>query len=315
MQNIFTITKISALLGLIILGFIVGIKSPAWQMNLNDFWTPFKYTTLSNITSVTPLSKTALLSAFGLAMIGPIFSSSAWNTITYTAAEIKNPKRNIPLSLFLGTLFVSILYLSANLVYLMLLPAKGIPNGVDTMAKGIAFAANDRVGTAAAEMIFGQIGVAVMAIFIMISTFGCNNGLVLSGARVYYAMAKDGVFFPSAAEINPVSNTPNNALWIQGIWACLLVLSGTFDQLTDMLIFAAFFFYGATAVGVFILRVREPNTERPYKVWGYPFVPAIFIAFCVALIVITCFTHPREAGFGLVLMATGIPFYLYWNKK
>ena len=133
--------------------------------------------------------------------------------------------------------------------------------------------------------------------------------------RLYYAMAKDGLFFKSAAHIDPVSNTPNAAIWIQGAWACLLVLSGSFDQLTDMLIFAAFFFYGATALAVFILRVKEPDLPRPYKVIGYPVVPALFVLFCVALIVITCINSPREAGIGLVLMLTGVPFYLYWNNQ
>ena len=322
MQNIFTITKISALLGLIILGFAVGIKSPAWQMNLADFWTPFKYTTSSNITSIIPLSKMALLSALGLAMIGPIFSSSAWNTITYTAAEIKNPKRNIPLSLFLGTLFVSILYLSANLVYLMLLPAKGIPNGADTMAKGIAFAANDRVGTAAAEMIFGQIGVAVMAIFIMISTFGCNNGLVLSGARVYYAMAKDGLFFKKTTTLNS-KGVPAFALIFQCVWACLLCVSGKYSDLLKYVTFATLLFYVLTIGGIFILRKKMPDAERSYRAFGYPIIPAFYIviasALCLNLLIfespISLFgmsVKPSWVGLGIVL--SGIPVFKIWRR-
>ena len=161
----------------------------------------------------------------------------------------------------------------------------------------------------------GTVGATILSCLIMVTTFGCTNSTILMPPRIYQVMAEDGVFFKSAATIDPKTSTPNNALWIQGIWACLLVLSGSFDQLTDMLIFAAFFFYGATAAGVFIMRVREPNAERPYKVWGYPVIPAIFVLFCVALIVITCFSHPREAGIGLVLMLTGVPFYFYWNKE
>jgi APA family basic amino acid/polyamine antiporter len=161
----------------------------------------------------------------------------------------------------------------------------------------------------------GGTGATLISIIILITTLGCTNATILMPPRVYYAMAKDGLFFRRAQEIHPTYHTPNPALWMQGIWACLLVLSGSFDQLTDMLIFAAFFFYGATALGVFIMRRREPNTERPYKVWGYPVVPALFVLFCAALIVITCKTHPREAGLGVVLMLTGVPFYFWWERR
>ena len=161
----------------------------------------------------------------------------------------------------------------------------------------------------------GNGGAMLLSVLILITTFGCTNATILMPPRVYYAMARDGLFFKSAGDIDPVSNTPNNALWIQGVWACLLVLSGSFDQLTDMLIFAAFLFYGATALGVFILRSKEPNAERPYRVWGYPFVPAIFILFCIGLIVNTLISQPREAGIGLALILSGVPFYYYWKDE
>ena len=161
----------------------------------------------------------------------------------------------------------------------------------------------------------GDFGAIIISVIILITTLGCTNATILMPPRVYYAMALDGLFFKSAADIHPTHNTPNKALWMQGLWACILVLSGSFDQLTDMLIFAAFFFYGATAFGVFILRKREPNAERPYKVWGYPVVPALFVLFCAALIVITCIEHPREAGLGIALMLTGVPMYWWWTRS
>lgn len=257
----------------------------------------------------TPKSWTdfGLIKAIFSAMLAAFWAYEGWNTVGFIGGEIQNPKRNLPLALFFGLFIIMGVYALVNFTYLYVLPIDDVIE-VYKSQNGIA-------AVAVIKHFAGTLGASILSVLILFTTLGCTNSTILMPPRMYYAMAKDGVFFPSAAEINPVSNTPNNALWIQGVWACLLVLSGTFDQLTDMLIFAAFFFYGATAVGVFILRVREPNTERPYKVWGYPFVPAIFIAFCVALIVITCFTHPREAGFGLVLMATGVPFYLYWNKK
>ena len=241
------------------------------------------------------------------AMLAAFWAYEGWNTVGFIGGEIQNPKRNLPLALFSGLMIIIGAYLLVNFTYLYILPIDELSN-IHKSQNGIA-------AVAVIRHFAGNIGAAILSVLILVTTLGCTNSTVLMPPRIYYAMAKDGLFFKSAGDIHPVHNTPNNALWIQGIWASLLVLSGTFDQLTDMLIFAAFFFYGATAVGVFILRVREPNAERPYKVWGYPIVPAIFILFCVALIVITCFTHPREAGIGLALMATGVPFYLYWNKK
>ena len=329
-QNVLTVTKVGALLGLIVLGLYKGFSSPAFQLNLNDFWQPFK-TTFSNGTIVkTPLSiltqfdaSKSLITALGLAMIGPIFSSSAWNTITYTAGEIQNPQRNIPLSLFLGTLFVSILYISANVVYIMLLPASGTPDGVDTFSRGIAFAAQERVGTAAAEMIFGAPAVIIMAIFIMISTFGCNNGIVMSGSRVYYAMAKDGLFFQKAVKLNS-KGVPAYALMLQCVWASLLCISGKYSDLLKYVTFATLLFYILTIGGIFILRKKQPLVERPYKAFGYPVIPFLYIVIATAICLnLLMFETPislfglsvKPSWVGLWIVLLGIPVFYMWKSK
>jgi basic amino acid/polyamine antiporter, APA family len=245
-------------------------------------------------------------SLFG-AMLAAFWAYEGWNTVGFLGGEIQNPNRNLPLALGGGLAIIMAAYLLVNFTYLYVLPidqiiaVKNTPNTIAAVEVIRHFA--------------GSTGASILSVLILITTLGCTNATILMPPRIYQVMAEDGVFFKNAATIDPQTNTPNGALWIQGIWACLLVLSGTFDQLTDMLIFVAFFFYGATTFAVFILRLREPNTPRPYKVIGYPVVPALFVLFCAALIVITCINSPREAGIGLVLMATGLPFYFYWNKK
>jgi APA family basic amino acid/polyamine antiporter len=322
-QNIFTVTKIGALLGLIVLGLLIGWGSAAWHINSESMSQPFKVAVSNNVVSTTPLSNfSIILSALGLAMIGPIFSSSAWNTITYTAGEIQNPQRNIPLSLFLGTLLVSVLYWLANLSYLMLLPAVGTPQGADAFARGIAFATNERVGTAAAEMIFGNMGAIIMAVFIMISTFGCNNGIVLSGSRVYYAMAQDGLFFKKASDLNS-RGVPAYSLIAQCLWASLLCVSGKYSDLLKYVTFATLLFYILTIGGIFILRKKMPNAERPYRAFGYPIIPTIYLIvatlICVNLLIfetpISLFgaiVKPSWVGLGIVLL--GIPVF-YFQKR
>ncbi len=247
------------------------------------------------------------IKAMFAALLAAFWAYEGWNTVGFIGGEIKNPNRNLPLALFAGMLVIIGTYALVNFTYLYVLP---IDRFVD-----IHQAKNEIAAVAVVRHYAGEIGAIVISVVILITTLGCTNSTILMPPRVYYAMAKDGLFFPSAADIHPKYNTPNNAIWIQGAWACILVLSGSFDQLTDMLIFAAFFFYGATAFGVFVMRRREPGAERPYKVWGYPIVPALFVVFCAALIVITCINHPREAGIGVVLMLTGVPFYLYWNWR
>jgi APA family basic amino acid/polyamine antiporter len=240
-------------------------------------------------------------------LLAAFWAYEGWNTLGFIGGEIKNPNRNLPLALFGGMMVIIGAYLIVNFTYLYVLP-------IDQLID-VHKAKNDIAAVAVVRHFAGDMGATLISIIILITTLGCTNSTILMPPRVYYAMAKDGLFFPRAAEINPKYHTPNPALWMQGIWACILVLSGSFDQLTDMLIFAAFFFYGATAFGVFVMRRREPLAERPYKVWGYPIVPALFVLFCVALIVITCINHPREATLGTVLMLSGLPFYFYWNRK
>jgi basic amino acid/polyamine antiporter, APA family len=316
-QLFFTIIKTAALLGLVILGIIVGKKVGMWDINSLDFWTPIKVNVSEDtkkIVSETHLEGIGLLSAFGLALIGPLFSSSAWNNVTYIAGEMKNPKKDIPRSLFLGTMMVSSLYILANIAYLMLLPAKGDPAGIDTLSRGIMFAANDRVGTAAAEMIFGTPAKIIMAVFIMISTFGCNNGLIMSGSRVYYAMAKDGLFFKQATKLNS-KGVPSVSIIFQSLWAGILCLSGTYGQLLDYTVFSVLIFYILTILGVFILRKKQPDTPRPYKAFGYPIIPAIYLLFAATLCINLLIFKPLASGAGLLIIALGIPVFYIWNSK
>lgn len=249
----------------------------------------------------------ALIKAMFAALLAAFWAYEGWNTVGFLGAEIKDPHRNLPLALFAGMMIIIGAYVVVNFTYLYVLPIDQIIQAHQGR--------NEIAAVAVVRHFAGGAGATLISIIISITTLGCTNATILMPPRVYYAMAKDGLFFRRAIEIHPTSHTPNPALWMQGIWASLLVLSGSFDQLTDMLIFAAFFFYGATAFGVFVMRRREPDAERPYKVWGYPVVPALFVLFCAALIVITCINSPREAGLGIVLMLTGVPFYWYWNNR
>ncbi len=240
-------------------------------------------------------------------MLAAFWAYEGWNGIGFLGSEIKNPKRNIPIALFGGMAIIIAAYTLVNFTYLYVLP---IDNLIDVFKSQNEVAAIAVIGSFA-----GVVGATILTILIIITVLGCTNSTILMPPRIYYAMAKDKLFFPKAGNIHPQYNTPVYALWIQGIWASVLVLSGSFDQLTDMLVFAAFFFYGATTLGVFIMRKKEPTLERPYKVWGYPIVPAFFLLFCAALVIITFFSKPREAMIGLMLMLTGIPFYFYWRKS
>lgn len=242
---------------------------------------------------------TALLSAF--------WAYEGWNTLGFIGGEIKEPNKNLPLALFGGLMVIILAYVLVNFTYLYVLP-------VDQMV-GVAQAKNDIAAVAVVRHFAGGTGAALLSVIILITTLGCTNSTILMPPRVYNAMARDKMFFQRASDIHPKYNTPNPALWMQGIWASVLVLSGSFDQLTDMLIYVAFFFYGATALGVFIMRRREPQAERPYKVWGYPVIPALFVLFCAALIIITWTTHTREAIIGTFLVLSGIPFYWYWSNS
>ncbi len=312
-QNIFTFTKTAALLGLILIGFIIGKNAEAVTANFSNFWNA-TFTQIENgQLSVRPLMNMALYSTLGAAMVGSLFSADAWNNITFTAGEVINPKRNIPLSLALGTGIVSVLYILANIVYLNVLPLHGSPAGATVAERGIQFASSDRVGTAAAQAIFGDGAAFVMAALIMVSTFGCNNGLILAGARVYYAMAKDRLFFKKVGELN-VHSVPSRGLVTQGIWASILCLSGTYSDLLDYVVFAVLIFYVLTIAGLFILRTKRPDAERPYKAFGYPVIPALYIIIASLICVDLLFVRPNYTWPGLIIVLLGIPVYLLWQK-
>jgi len=308
-QGIFTVTKTAALSGLILLGFVVGANAAAIKANLAVFWKA-SWTHMANgqIASVQSLSGLMVLAAIGAAMVGSLFASDEWYTVTYIAGEVKNPKRNIPLSLVLGAGVVILLYFLANVAYVVTLPVHGSPGAAAVMGRGIQFAAADRVGTAAASVIFGAPAAIIMAALIMISTFGCNNGLILSGARVYYAMAKDGLFFKATGKLNRKS-VPGTALVVQGIWASLLCLSGTYSDLLDYVVFAVLIFFVLVVSGIFILRKKKPDAERPYRAWGYPVVPALYIVVAAAIAVDLLVFKAKYTFPGLIIVLLGIPVF------
>lgn len=314
-QNIFTTVKIAALLGFVLLALFVGRNSSAITANISNFWNAAWTQSINGkILFITPLSSWMLLSAIGVAMVGSLFSADAWNNITFTAGEVSNPKRNIPLSLALGTGIVILIYLLANIGYLLVLPLTGSPQAADAAGRGIQFAMSDRVGTAAASVVFGESAAVIMAMMIMISTFGCNNGLILAGARVYYAMAIDGLFFKKAGVLNNKS-VPGAALIVQGVWTCILCLSGTYGDLLDYVVFAVLLFYILTVVGIFILRKKQPNAERPYKAFGYPVVPALYIFLASAISIDLLIFKPQYTWPGLGIVLLGIPVFFVWKKR
>jgi len=313
-QLVLTATKLIALFALIILGIYVGLQKDILSHNFSTMWEASK--TVVNpdgSVTVTKLVGTAILGAATATMINSLFSSDAWNNVTFIAGEIKDPKKNIPRSLFLGTLIVTIVYVLANLAYLSLLPIHGTPNSSDIVSNGIMFASNDRVGAAAASMIMGNTGVFVMTALIMISTFGCNSGLILSGGRLFYAMANKGLFFRKATELNQ-HQVPAKALWVQCIWASVLCISGKFGDLLTYATFASLLFYILTILGVFILRKKEPDTLRPYKAFGYPLVPALYVIVATGICLTLLVYDTVNTGFGLAIVALGIPIY-YWIFK
>jgi APA family basic amino acid/polyamine antiporter len=320
-QNTFTSAKTLSLFALIVLGILVGRNAGAIAANFTDLWTPH------DVTAIKPdmpfaASTAATAGAFGLfiafcvAQVGSLFSSDAWNNITFTAGEVKDPKRNIPLSLVAGTTLVIGLYILANVAYLCTLPLHAIQTAPD-----------DRVATAALQVIFGSGGAIIMAIAIIISTFGCNNGLILAGARVYYAMACDGLFFRKTGKLN-TKNVPAYGLILQGVWASVLVLPRTrslaadgsvtygnlYGTLLDWVIFAVLIFYVLTIAGLFVLRRKQPNAERPYKAFGYPVIPALYILAASAIALVLLIYKPATSLPGLVIVLTGIPVYFAWRK-
>ena len=310
-QNIFTSGKFILLILFIVIGLGLASNFSAISINKLVFWNPEQEGAGG---MDMPLAGMALVAAIGMAMVGSLFSSDAWNNITFTAGEVINPKKNIPLSLFLGTLVVTILYLLANIVYITVLPVRGAPEGADIATRGMQYALNDRLGTAAISGIFGNYAVLIMAAFIVISTFGCNNGLILAGARVYYAMAADGIFFKKVGIPNK-KGVPATGLVIQGIWAGLLCLSGTYGQLLDYVVFAVLIFYVLTIFGLFRLRKNRPELERPYKAFGYPIIPLIYIVLALIVLTILFIYKPEYTWPGLIIVILGIPVYFLWKKN
>lgn len=307
-QNTFTAAKLIALFGLIILGFLL-VKESFWTQNWQTGFSAMQDLGANGGGKVPmgwmEIGGMALLGAIAASMTGSIFSSDAWNNVTFIAGEIKNPKRNIGLSLFLGTLIVTLLYMTANLMYLHVLPLDGI-----------AYPQADRLAISAANEIFGANGTLVIAVLIMVSTFGCNNGLILAGARVYYTMAKDGLFFKKAGTLNK-NSVPQWALWAQALVASLLCLSGEYGNLLDMVSFVVVIFYALTIIGIFILRKKQPDAERPYKAFGYPVLPAIYVVMAFTFCILLIIYKPQFTWPGLIITLIGIPIYFFMqrNKK
>ncbi len=313
--RIFTSAKLIALFGLIFLGLFFATDATIWQNNLHHFWNAETFSIDKNNHQVisSSLSNLGLIMALGVGMVGSLFSSDAWNNVTFIAGEIENPKKNIPRSLLIGVSIVTAIYILANIAYLKLLPFFGSPNSTSLKEMGIMFAPNDRVGVSAANMLFGSIGTSIMALLIIISTFACNNNLILAGARVYQQMAMDNLFFEKMKNNNS-KNVPAFALWIQFVWCSILCLSGKYGDLLDYVIFAVLIFYILTIVGVFILRIKKPNADRPYKTFGYPVLPAIYILMALLICIDLLIMKPNYSYPGLAIVALGIPVYFVWKK-
>jgi APA family basic amino acid/polyamine antiporter len=325
-QNIFTSAKTLSLLGLIVLGIFVGRNAGALSENFSHFWSirgavpiePGANFLRGWVPTVSAASGViGLIVAYGVAQVGSLFSADAWNNIGFTAAEVKNPKRDVALSMAFGTCIVMTLYCLANLAYLVVLPLVQIQTAPD-----------DRVATAALSAIFGAPGAVIMAVAIIISTFGCNNGLILAGARVSYAMARDGLFFRSTGKLS-TKGVPQSALIYQGIWIIVLILLRTrrvdasgaitygnlYSDLLNYVVFAVLLFYVLTIVGIFVLRRKRPDVERPYRAFGYPFVPLLYIVAATAIMVVLLLYQTQTAGGGLFIVLLGLPVYWFWSRR
>ena len=312
-QNVFTAAKVSALLGLAVFGFAFGRNALALAANFGGhFWHNASFGSLHDIGGGVFVST---LTVLAVAQVGSLFSADAWNNVTFTAGEVKNPSRNLPLSLALGTGVVIALYIACNFIYLSALPLEGAKDGATILARGITHAAEDRVGTAVMTQMFGSLGGYLMAAAIMISGFGCANGLILSGARVYYAMAKDGLFFRNVAKLHPRYKTPAVSLMVQMVWTCVLCISGSYGQLLDYIIFAVLVFYILTIVGLFVLRKTRPDATRPYRAVGYPVLPIIYIVMALFIDVVLLRYKPQYTWPGLIVVLLGIPVYYAWSHR
>jgi APA family basic amino acid/polyamine antiporter len=317
-QNVFTVAKTAALLGLVLLGLFLGRNAAAIAANFGpNFWRNAGWSALHPVQVGIggPMAMVGMLTVLAVSQVGSLFSSDAWNNVTFTAGEVKNPQRTLPLSLALGTGAVILLYVLANVVYLNVLPLLGDPHGTTILARGIQFASEDRVATAVMQQIFGPAGAGIMAIAIMISCFGCDNGLILAGARVYYAMARDRLFFRRAGELHPKYRTPAHSLFMQCLWTCILCVSGSYGQLLDYIIFAVLVFYILTIAGLFVLRIKRPDEPRPYRAIGYPVLPAVYILMAVFIDVVLLRYKPQYTWPGLMIVLLGIPVYFVWSRR
>jgi APA family basic amino acid/polyamine antiporter len=318
-QNVFTSAKVLALAAIVLVG-VLAKNAEAVAANFgvgwHQFWAGAGWHTMHAVQVGVggPTAYVGLLTMLAVVQVGSLFSSDAWNNVTFTAGEIRNPKRNLPLSLAIGTGVVLLLYVLCNFVYLSVLPMAGDPTASTIVGRGIQFAAEDRVATAVMERAFAGSGAKLMAAAILISTFGCVNGMLLAGARVYYAMSRDGLFFKSVGKLSERSNTPVNSLWVQWGWTCLLCLSGSYGQLLDYVIFAVLVFYILTIAGLFVLRRTRPNAVRPYKAFGYPVLPALYIVMASWICVVLLRYKPQYTWPGLVLVLLGVPVYLVWSR-
>ena len=309
-QNIFTYSKVLILLAFIVIGIYVAKATQLNVFHSPDFWDAARVEDGVQI----PVKGFSLLIAVGMAMVGSLFAADAWYNITYTSDEVINPKKTIARSLFIGSLTVCLIYFLVNVVYIIALPVRGIPEGATVLERGIQFASEDRVATAAIYGIFGKNTELLMALVVVISTFGCNNGIILAGARVTFAMAKDRLFFKRTGELSS-KGVPAFALWIQAGWATILCLTGSYSQLLDYVIFAALIFYVLVIFSVFVLRKKHPEWERPYKAFGFPVFPIIYIAACLLIIIILLVYKPLFTWPGLGIVLSGVPVYYLWKRR
>ena len=320
-QNVFTSAKAISLAALIVLAFTVGRNATAVEANFgagwSQFWRNAGWGALHPVQVGVggPMVLVNVLVILAVTQVGSLFSADAWNNITFTAGEVKNPRRNIPLSLILGVGFVLTVSLLASVAYILVLPLHGDPHGATVLARGVQYASEDRVGTAALEQIFHSGGAWLMAGAILISTFGCANGMTLAGARVYYAMSRDGLFFKAVGKLHPRFHTPVLGLVVQAAWTIVLCISGSYGQLLDYIIFAVLVFYILTIVGLFVLRFKRPEAARPYKALGYPVLPGLYIVMASWICVVLLRYKPQYTWPGLVLVLLGIPVYLFWSRR
>jgi APA family basic amino acid/polyamine antiporter len=317
-QNIFTAAKVSALAGLVLFGLFIGRNAHALAANFHGHFWDNAGLGAQHVLQVGvggPMVMVGTLTILAVAQTGSLFSADAWNNVTFTAGEVKNPKRNLPLSLALGTGVVILLYVLCNLIYLNVLPLDGNAAGATILERGIKYATEERVATAVMTQMLGAAGGALMAVAIMISGFGCANGLILSGARVYYAMAKDGLFFRNVAKLHPGYKTPAVSLMVQMVWTCILCISGSYSQLLDYIVFAVLVFYILTIGALFILRRTHPDADRPYRAVGYPILPAIYIVMALFIDVVLLRYKPQYTWPGLIIVLLGIPVYYLWTWR